>query len=155
MPAGGLLGAGGKPSTRFPPGKLVELSNSEKFEQFDRFEKLIFLILCNSCTLGTSKSLCLLRVLQLLHTDELKKLIFTYFLVTLHGKHQEKHSNYCRFCNPRGPRPQNSRPGLQDKVNKLWRREVHLAFFLKVKAESVTEYGSGDHKPKGRGAMVY
>ena len=36
-----------------------------------------------------------------------KSLYLLCFLVTLHGKHEEKHCNYYRFCNPRMRRPQN------------------------------------------------
>ena len=33
-----LLGAGGKPSTRFPPRTLVELSDFENFEKIEKIE---------------------------------------------------------------------------------------------------------------------
>ena len=34
------LGAGGKPSTRFSPGTLVELSDFQKFENFEILKKI-------------------------------------------------------------------------------------------------------------------
>ena len=46
------------------------------------------------------------------------------------------------FATQGGPDLRGADQGPRTTVNKLWRREMYMAFFLKVKADAVTKYGS-------------
>ena len=58
------------------------------------------------------------------------------------------------FATQGGPDLRGPDQGPRTTVNKLWLREVYMAFYLKVKADAVTKYGSWKLVNRGGGFLL-